>query len=146
IRNQVERTREVIDRARDQIEECDNDRARAMLRAAAEMQARAEAAFGAERYLAALQLTTSARERALRALRLCNVEDNVREAADRALHRTDEILSRARDQVAEHGTDRARKLLARGVDLQARAQGEFRAEHFEASLRLTLLARRFAVQ
>src|SRR5262245_12113399 len=58
---QLERTRELIDRARDRIEECDNDRARALLRVAVEMQTRAEAAAQEKRYLAALQLTLSAR-------------------------------------------------------------------------------------
>ena len=40
---QLERTRELLDRARERIEECNLDRARAMLRVALEMQARAEA-------------------------------------------------------------------------------------------------------
>src|SRR2546422_3244905 len=65
---QLERTRELLDRARERIEECDLDRARAMLRAAFEIQARAEASAQDGRYLAALQLTMSARERAQRAL------------------------------------------------------------------------------
>jgi hypothetical protein len=115
-----------------------------MLRAALEMQQRAEDAFLYERYLAAFQLTVGARERGLRALRLCNVQDNLRENAEHALQRTDEILSRARDVVAERGGDRPRKLLRRGMDLQERASLEFRAGRFEASLRLTQSARTLA--
>jgi len=141
VRAQLERTRDLLDRARERIEECDNTRARAMLRTAFDMQGRAEAAASELRFLAALQLTMSARERALRALRLCNMEENLRESAERALHRTDEILSRAQDIVAEHGTAQAREALARAIQLQDRANGEFRAEHFEASLRLTQAAR-----
>src|SRR5688572_22115959 len=53
--SQVERTRELLDRARERIEECNNDRARALLRVALEMQVRAEAAIRDSRYLAALQ-------------------------------------------------------------------------------------------
>ena len=141
---QLERTRELLERARERIEECEHDRARAMLRAAFEIQARAEASARDGRYLAALQLTMSARERALRAMRLCNAEENLRESAERALTRTDELISRARDLVADRGTDAARRALARSVDLQAEGWAQFRAEHFESALRLTQSARTFA--
>jgi hypothetical protein len=141
---QLERTRDLIDRARDRIEECEHDRARALLRVAAEMQVRAEAAARESRWLAALQLTLSARERALRALRICNMEENLNEAAERALQRTDEVIARARDIVADHPNEQARNALRRAESLQAEAYAQFRAGHFEASLRLTQSARAMA--
>ena len=141
---QLERTRELLDRARERVEECDRDRARALLRAAFEMQARAEASARDGRYLAALQLTMSARERALRALRICKLEDNLREAAERALTRTDELISRARETLEEHDADPARQALNRARELEAEAWVQFRADHLEASLRLTQSARTFA--
>ncbi len=141
---QLERTRELLDRARERIEECQAERARALLRAAFEMQARAEVSAREGRYLAALQLTLSARERALRALRMCNVEDNLREAAERALTRTDEVISRAREAIHERDDERARQALERAVEVQTEAWTQFRADHFEASLRLTQTARTFA--
>ena len=122
---QLERTRELLERARERVAECDVDRARALLRAAVEMQARAEASAREGRYLAALQLTMSARERAHRALRMCNLEDNLREAADR-------------------DSEPARRALSRAVEIQAEAWVQFRADHLEASLRLTQSARTFA--
>jgi len=141
---QLERTRELLDRARERIEECNVDRARALLRAAVEMQVRAEASAKEGRYLAALQLTLSARERAHRALRMCNLEDNLREAAERGLTRTDEIISRARDLLQDRDNERARQALERAIEVQAEAWVQFRADHFEASLRLTQSARTFA--
>lgn len=141
---QLERTRELIDRARDRIEECNSDRARALLRVATEMQGRAESAARDGRYLAALQLTLSARERALRSLRLCNLEDNAHDAAERALRRTREVIDRAREVVAEHGDEAARALLGRAIELQEQAEAQFRLEHFEASLRQTQSARAMA--
>ena len=140
---QLERTRELLDRARERIEECDQLRARAMIRAAFEMQVRAETAAREGRFLAALQLTMSARERAHRALRLCRMDENLQESADRALQRTDQLIERARDRVAE-GSESARAALSRSIELQGRAWIEFRAGHFEASLRLTQSARAFA--
>jgi len=141
---QLERTRELLDRARERIEECNVDRARALLRAAVEMQDRAEASAREGRYLAALQLTLSARERAHRALRMCNLDENLNESAERALSRTDELIARAREAVREHGADDARRALDRAVELETEAWSQFRAEHFEASLRLTQSARTFA--
>lgn len=141
---QLERTREMLERARERMEDCRDDRARAMLQVATEMQTRAEGAAQAGRYLAALQLTMSARERTLRALRLCRLEVNLGESAERALHRTDDVIQRARDAVARSGGEPARRALAQAIDLQAEAVHEFRAEHYEASLRLTTSARAFA--
>lgn len=141
---QLERTRELLERARERIEECDNPRARAMIRTAFEMQVRAESAAREGRYLAALQLTMSARERAIRALRLCRMEENLAESAERALQRTDQAIERARERVEESGNEAARQALSRAIELQSRAWTEFRAERFEASLRLTQSARAFA--
>ena len=143
---QLERTREIIERARDRIGECPVDRARFLIQVATAMEQRAEAAAGDERYLAALQLTMSARERALRALRLCNVADNARDAAERALRGTDDLLTRAQDVVSLHGDETARHALARAVALQAEARREFLADHFEPCLRLTQSARSFATR
>ena len=141
---QLERTRDLIDRARDRIAECDNDRARALLKVAVEMQARAENAATESRYLAALQLTMSARERVLRAARLCNQEERLDEASDRALRRTDEVISRAKDSLGNQAPERARNLITRADRLETEAWAQFRAGHLEASLRLTLSARNLA--
>jgi tetratricopeptide (TPR) repeat protein len=138
---QLERTRELLDRARERIAECDAERARAVLRAAIEMQARAEVAGREGRYLAALQLTLSARERALRALRMCNLEDNLREAAERGLTRTDDLIGRARDLLTDRGDEQARRALERAIEVQTDAWAQFRNEQLETSLRLTQSAR-----
>ena len=141
VRVQLERTAEIIDRARQRIEECDHERARAMLRIGIEMQARAEAAFGEGRFLAALQLTMSARERVLKALRMCNADESLHDRAEQVLRRTSDLITRARDIVAESGNEQAREALGRAEQLQERALDEFRRDHFEASIRLSLTAR-----
>jgi hypothetical protein len=148
-RSQWDRTGEMLDRSRPRIEECGDDRARAMLRVAVEMQARARRAVEAGRSLGALQLTMGARERCLRALRLCRVEENVQQAAERALIRTDEVLARAREQL-ESGAPggevppRMRDALARATVLQGDASRQFRDGRWESCLQLTLNARRLA--
>ena len=133
---QLERTREALDRARERIQECDQDRARALLQVAGEMQLRAEAAARESRFLAALQLTLGARDRVMRALRMCRMEEDAESAATRALQRTDEWIARARTAIGG-GASRATELLARAEGLQAQAQAQYRSRNFEAALRLT---------
>jgi tetratricopeptide (TPR) repeat protein len=144
VKAQLERTRELLERARERIEECNNERARAMLRAAFEMQVRAEEAAASGRYLVALRLTVNARERAQNALRLCNLEENIQEAADRAIQRTDLVLTRAQDAIEDCDDEKARASLAQALELQSRAKAEFTAERYRAALSLTMAARRAA--
>ena len=141
---QLGHSQEMLRRSRDRIEHCDDDRAHALLGAAFEMQRRAAGAARAERFLAALQLTMSARERALRALRRCHLDEDPRESAGRALRRTDELIARAQLQVSESASEPARRMLSRAFELQDQAHGEFRLDHQDASLRLTQSARALA--
>lgn len=141
---QVERTAELAERARERLADCTDTRARALLRVALEMQGRAEAGVRESRHLAALQLTMSARERLFKAMRLCNVAENLGENAARALSRTDDVIARAGEVSEADETGPAREQLARAVSLQAEAKSEYRDEHFESALRLTHTARLIA--
>lgn len=141
---QVERTAELAERARERLADCNDNRARALLKVGLEMQARAETAAQESRYLAALQLTMSARERLFKAMRLCNVAESLSETAARAIQRTDQVLARARERLEESGSEQARKALDQAASMQAEAQSEYRSEHFEAALRLTHTARLLA--
>lgn len=141
VQEQLARTRELLDRARDRLSHCELPAAREMLRTAIDMQARAEQSYGETRYLAALQLTMSARERALRAQRLCNTGESFDETVANALQRTDDILARAHEVVDARGTERARNLLANADSLQSRAKSEAQAGHARLALRFTRMAR-----
>ena len=141
---QIDRTRQVLERAREGLQGCDEPRARALLRVAIDMQARAEASYDEGRYLASLQLTMSARERGEKALRLCDRAEGVAEAAERALRQTDDLLLRAGETVAESSSDAAQALLARAQAAQADAWREFRSERAAAALRSTQNARLLA--
>jgi tetratricopeptide (TPR) repeat protein len=138
---QVERTRELAERARERLADCTETRARALLRVGFDMQSRAEGAVRESRHLAALQLTLSARERMLKAMRVCKVSESAEELARRALQRTDERISRAREVVDGAAPPEARREFERAVGLQNEAQSEFRAGRHEAALRLTHAAR-----
>lgn len=144
VRVQVERTAELLERARDRLRDCEDTRARALIRVAVDMQARAESALGESRYLAALQLTMSARERALKAMRACKLEDSLEDSVARALARTDDVLIRARELLAGSEDPRAQQALRSAERTQAEAQTEYRAGHHEQSLRMTQSARAMA--
>ena len=140
---QLDRTQEVIDHARGAIEECEDDRARESFRSADEMQRRAEESFHSDRFLGALQLTVAARERVNRASSLCRVSEDPDGSAERALERTDAMLTQAVESGAENAPF-ARRALLRARALQAQAYRELRAGRDEESLRLTRSARVFA--
>lgn len=144
VQEQIDRAREFIDRARDRLNECTVERARSQLHVAEAMIDRAQEALIAGRPLAALQLARGAREHARRSLQLCQIEDRVEDGADRALHRTDEWLTRARDAVTAHPSEPARRALQRAEELQDASWRQFRGDHVEAALRLTQTARTFA--
>ena len=144
VETQLERTRELMQRARERIGDCDVDRAEGLIRNGVEMQSRAEEAVRSGRYLVALQLTMGARERAHRALRLCRIEENLQESAERALRRTDELIARAQEQVDAKGIELARDALARAIEIEARARQDFSGGLFESALRRTQSARAFA--
>jgi hypothetical protein len=149
LRSQWDRTGELLERSGPRLEECGDARAQALLRLALEMQERARRADEAGRSLGALQLTMGARERCLRALRLCRMEESVQQVAERELSRTGEVLARAREQLERESagraaTERARDALARATVLQDDASRQFRDGRHDASLQLTLTARRLA--
>ena len=141
VQEQLARTREMLDRARDRLAGCEHPSVRELMRTAIDMQARAEQAYRETRYLAALQLTLSARERALRAQQLCNAGESLEESVASALQRTDDILARAHEVVEPSDSDRARRLLENADTLQSRARDEARANHPRVALRFTRMAR-----
>ncbi len=144
VQTQVVRTRDVLERARDRVDACDNARARGMLRVALTMQDHAEGAMSESRYLAALQLTMSARERVIKAMRLCNLDESPSDGAARALQRTDEVLAAALESLDAGSPFVARDQLGRAQSIQAQAQEEARLERYESALRLTQGARSLA--
>ncbi len=138
---QIERTRDGLDRARERLEGCQEPRVSAMLRVAGDMQNRAETALQESRYLAALQLTMSSRERIRKALRVCQIEESMQESASRALQRTDEGLARASEALEFAEDPIARQGLRRAEATQSEAYSEFRNSRFEPALKLTQAAR-----
>jgi hypothetical protein len=83
----------------------------------------------------------SARERALRALQLCNAGESLDETVASALQRTDDMLSRVHEHVDPSDHERARQLLANADNQQSRAKTEAQAGRSGLALRFTRMAR-----
>ena len=136
---QLERTRDLLGRSRERLASCEQAEARAGLDAADMMQARADSALVEGRSLAAQELSLEARERAFRALQLCNLGEDLPGTVNFALKRTDQVLARARGNAP--GSPAVQQSLDEAARLQARAQQEFRQQHVDESLKLTHSAR-----
>lgn len=95
-------------------------------------------------YLGALQLTMSARERVQKAMQLCNLNESMADTADRAIQRTNEVLTRAMDALQDDSPTAMREMLSRAQQIQTQAVGEARAQHYDSALRLTQDARAIA--
>jgi hypothetical protein len=141
IEAQLERTQEILERVRERVESCRQDRAVAMLRVAVELQMRARAVFAEGRCLVALQLTMQSRQKALEALRICGFEDRAEDRVQHFLVQTDVLIDRAREVVDESGGEQSRQALSSAVELQARAYVQFREGRFESALNLSRSAR-----
>ncbi|MFN8586324.1 MAG: hypothetical protein U0704_00875 [Candidatus Eisenbacteria bacterium] len=138
---QLERTQDELERAQERLAECEEPRARNLMRVATDMKARADGAFEQNRYLAALQLANGARERMQKALRICRMFEATQADAARALQRTDEVLARVREQIGADGASGNRQALAAAEALQADAQLEYQRAHYEQALRMTQVVR-----
>lgn len=141
---QLERTSELLERAGDLLSGCREPRASALLRTASGMQERATTAGDEGRFLAALQLTLSARQRVEKAMRLCNVVEDLGATVARGLSRTDQALESAKRAAADGAPPQARRDLRRAIELQREALSERDAQHLERALQLTQLARGIA--
>lgn len=138
---QLEQTAELVDRGRELLADCRERRSSALLKAAREMHDRAEIAAREGRFLAALQLTLSARERVQKAMRLCGVTEPIAATASRALERTDAVLAQATELARERAENESGSALLRAQSLQAEARSEFEVGRFERSIQLTQAAR-----
>lgn len=138
---QVERARDVLDRAESVVAQCAEPRARRAAAVARRLQERAEEALRLGRYLAALQLSAQVRDRSEFALRLCNAQESAVANAETVLRKTDDLLAGAREELGETSPEASSRALAQAEAKQLEAWREFRRDRGAASIRLSLTAR-----
>ena len=121
---QLQKTREILRRVREQSRDIDDVRVADLLRTAFERQEQAEASFRGHRFLVALRMTNLAREMAHKALDMSRGEPGTGpEQVRAALGRTDEVLGRggAPDVLVNAaGWDRAGPFLENSLEFMDR--------------------------
>lgn len=138
---QLQKTREILRRVRDQVREEDGQRVTDLMRTAFERQDQAEAAFREQHFRVALRMTNLARELSQRAMDMTKGEAGGGPAAvEQALRRTDEALGRISRELG----DARPPLLKEAYELQDRATNHFRQGRLGPALKLTLTARDLA--
>lgn len=138
---QLERTREVLRRAREDLRGNDDPRVRDLMRTAQERQGQAETSYRERRFRVALRLTNLARELAHKSLDLSGPGPGTApEEVMRTLNKTDEALRRAAEDLRAAGSE----LLDEARGLQDRARMNLREGRLGLALKLTLAARDLA--
>ena len=143
----IQQTDQVLERAAGVVSESDNEQAAILLRSAVEFQNQAKEAFSNGRLLIAYRLTQQASGYAMRAVSVANGSDGP--DADRvgaAIERTDQVIERVSEKVAESDSERARAQLRAAIELQSRAKAQYAEENLGPALRFTRAAREHALK
>ncbi len=141
----VDRTGQVIERAREIVGRSNSERAKSLLEAAIRLQAHAEElisvsspVYGDAQAISAGKYTRSAREKALRAIAIARQMAENEDYIRRRLERSDELIRRATDKAGPEPPENVRLVLASARDKHQRAVELFRNRRYKMSLQLSL--------
>ncbi|MEE9442613.1 MAG: hypothetical protein V3V99_08085 [candidate division Zixibacteria bacterium] len=141
----LERTDEIINRAREVVQESGSERARLILQAAIRLQENArqisERAFDLTDESMGMQSgrrTLEARERAQRAIAITRQAGENENFVRRKLEKTEEKMRRLEEQIGPNAPDQISKLLDSTREKQRRATELFRNRRLKPSLQMTI--------
>ena len=145
LRNAMDRTDEVIQKAKEIVGRSNSERAKSLLGAALSLQKRAmslaEMAYTYDNLARAIQAgkyTLSAREKAKQAIVVARQAVENEDYIRRRLERTNELISRAEEKVGADAPENIKLLLDTAREKQQRAMELFRNRRFKMSLQLTM--------
>jgi hypothetical protein len=137
---ELERTDQIIERARDIVSASENSLAIEYLDQAVKLQTLARSAFSGARLGDAKRLTIQARERAYTAVRIAEQSGSA-EFLRFMLERTDAVLDRIAPLIRESGAELAHRMLDAALEQQRRARDALSSGRPRAALSLTLQSR-----
>ena len=146
VEEELRRTDDGLDRAREIVVESTSQRARDLLENAFRIQENAWTSFREDRPLVAANLTREARNLGLRAVTLAREDRSLRNRAQREGEKAERALNRAREQLGDNPDPQAIRLLEEAQAQIQRARVQFGEQHFEAALRLAVSAQRLIKQ
>jgi tetratricopeptide (TPR) repeat protein len=144
VERELEKTDNVIERAKDAFRESRNPKAENLLEMAVSFQKEAKGQFHMIRYRLALDLTLKARKRAYEAIGFTKKDEENENLVLKAIERTDQIISKAQDVTSGLNAPRVLSLLDMATGSQQKAKEFFREHRLKAALKLTLEAKDMA--
>jgi hypothetical protein len=138
VQKEIERTDELLQRAREQYGNTENVRAKTVFQNALEFQNKARDLFARNRQKMALTSTLNARELARKAQEMA--QDHAQ--ALKEIEKTDQLLQRARERLAEMSIGLNPPAFERALRLQELARSSYVSGNFEQALGNTLKARK----
>lgn len=142
----IERTDEIIAKAKEDALLSDSPRASSLLEVAIRNQERAKEFYHERKLKMALKLTLEARELAQKSMELTDRKDKLERIAKNQLERTDRLIDKAGPIIKESGSLRAQELFDEGVNLQEKAWDLFRQNRFGLAIKGTQRARSFVLR
>jgi len=141
IRDLLESTKDLIDRAATIVGEHGDAEAKKLLDSGIWQLDRAQDAYHDENYRKAIRLAASASDLVQRAIQRARADTSGGPPSlDRALERTDTLIDELRAGIAENSNSNARDLLDQAVELQSRARKVMLSQRPGMALRLTAQA------
>jgi len=136
VRTELERTDEIIDRAKETVVSSNALVAAVTLKQATELQRGAKEWFGKRRLLMAYKQTLEAREQAKKALVLCRLTEQGETVVLRKLERAGELLEQAKESIPSGSVERLRALYELARDNLNRAWEFHRSQRYRPALKL----------
>lgn len=142
---QIERTDDVLKRARDKAGRTGSQKAVSLLESAIKTQIEAKEFFRGNRLRIALKATLKARESAARAVDVAGSDRYNAYLVERELHRTDELIAKAVEMAEELGSNGPiHGILENAREMQSQAYLSFRSDNMRAAMNKTSRARDIA--
>jgi tetratricopeptide (TPR) repeat protein len=144
IERELEKTDAVIGRAKEAVLESRNPKAENLLKMADKLQERARNEFRMIRYRLAVELTLKARTKAYEAIGFTKKDEENENLVLKAIERTDQIISKAKEVGKRLENRRIFSLLEMATNNQQKAKEFFKEHKLKMALKFTLKAREMA--
>lgn len=142
----IERTDQIIAKAKEKVSLIDNPRASSLFESATRNQQRAKELYHEHRLKVALKFTIKARESAKKAIELANRNNRQERFARRQLKMTDKLIDKTSHIVKESGNPKALDFFDKGVERQEGAWHLFQQKRFAPAAKNTQKAREFVLK
>lgn len=144
VEDELEKTENVLERAREAVRESGSAIAEQHLNNALKLQSAAWERYRSNRLAQAANLTRNAREQAMKAIGIVQSADQSNQMVRREIERTDELIRKSEERVKASHNEKAYSLLESAQKTQTEAREFFRGNRIKIALTATMNARETA--